>query len=96
MSFTLHVQVQRMKSLKAYSGEATVQYGQVGDGDILYTPAAWFFYEQVAGSDCVGVRGAFLSPFDMKRLDSLGRYLSTIDKPNDILTRALDTIEQAE
>ena len=85
-----------IKAFKSHAGENSVQYGSVGVGDILYTPAGWFFYEQVGGGDYVGARGAFLISFDMKRLDSLCRYFLSIGKPNDILSRALDTIAACE
>ena len=85
-----------IKAFKSHAGENSVQYGSVGVGDILYTPAGWFFYEQVGGSDYVGARGAFLISFDMKRLDSLCRYFLAVGKPNEILSRALDAIAASE
>jgi hypothetical protein len=84
------------KAFKAFvdSGAPPVQpfYASVGVGDALYLPAGWMFYEKIGTRDFAGVRVGFIRQSDAPTLTLLQRHLLSVEKPNDILNRALDNL----
>ena len=66
-------------------------------GDVLYLPAGWCFFERVAGkSNYLGVKVQHLSLQSLPDLRNINSYLLAISKPNANLQSAVDCLTRAE
>ena len=87
------------ESLKAYaafvgsSPTALPRYASVGPADVLWTPPGWFFYEKIgSSSDVAGARCPVLLSSDMQVLEGVARYFTSIEKPNQTLSKVVDAL----
>ena len=88
--------VKAFKVFCAASAKASkTYYASIGVGDALFIPCGWFFFEQVGGQDVVGVRASVLRQEDADVMQDLNRLLLAIEKPNEVLSRAIDCLALA-
>ena len=71
---------------------STIYHFTAGVGDAVYLPAGWMFLEKVQGSDCIGVRLAFVSPQDTAEIEGAKDLYISMCKPNSNVQAVADCL----